>query len=60
MTVEARSLAVISELADNPPANLKDVSFQSAQEPLVLYIARVPGTSGMTLQRRCHMAHCNG
>ena len=46
VTVEARSLYAISELADNPPTDPRDVPFSSIQEPLVLYIARVPGTSG--------------
>ena len=47
--VEARSLAIISQIADNPPANPRDVTFWPTPQPLVLYIARVPGTRGMHL-----------
>ena len=49
--IEARSLAIISQIANNPPANPRDVTFRPTQQPLILYIARVPGTRGMHLFR---------
>ena len=54
--IEARSLAIISQVADNPPANPRDVTFRPTQQPLVLYIARVPGTRGLHFFR----LHCIG
>ena len=43
--VEARSLAALTSLAADPPLSLRDSSYP-IQEPLVLYIARVPGSRG--------------
>lgn len=44
--MEARSLASLNTLAANPPQYPEKPSEQK-QEPLVLYISRVPGTRGM-------------
>ena len=43
--MEARSLASLNLLAANPPSYPVNPTEQ-AQEPLVLYLARVPGTRG--------------
>ncbi len=43
--VEARSLASLITLASNPPQYPRNPT-EEAQEPLVLYIARVPGSKG--------------
>lgn len=45
--VQAGSLSKVIELADDPPAQLQRSSGTVVQEPLVLYIARVPGSRGM-------------
>lgn len=45
--VEAGSLAGVINLADNPPTYLQDRALPIVQEPLVLYIARVPGSRGI-------------
>ncbi len=42
--IQAKSLSNVVHLADNPPAS-PVVSLES-EEPLVLYIARVPGSPG--------------
>ena len=44
--VLAGSLASIIELADNPPERLPQRATQLVQQPLTLYIARVPGSRG--------------
>jgi hypothetical protein len=44
--VEARSLSEVVALAANPPAELEIIGARRSQEPLVLYIARVPGSKG--------------
>lgn len=45
--IEARSLSELVALAANPPAELSLVnSIGKSHEPLVLYIARVPGSKG--------------
>jgi len=43
--VEARSLASLNYLAANPPQYPVNPT-ESLQEPLTLYISRVPGTRG--------------
>ena len=43
--VEARSLSSLTNLAANPPKYPRNPS-QRPQDPLVLYIARVPGSQG--------------
>lgn len=43
--VEARSLSSITTLAANPPLYPRNPT-QEIQQPLVLYIARVPGSKG--------------
>lgn len=43
--VEARSLAAINYLAANPPQYPVNPT-EEKQEPLTLYISRVPGTRG--------------
>lgn len=43
--VEARSLASLNYLAANPPQYPKKPN-EERQEPLILYISRVPGTRG--------------
>jgi len=43
--VEARSLSSLTTLAANPPRYPRNPT-QEIQEPLVLYIARVPGSRG--------------
>ncbi len=50
-TIEANSLFDIVKLADDPPLSSSDVNFQTIRTPLVLYIARVPGTNGMMAQK---------
>ncbi|KAG8529298.1 uncharacterized protein KY384_005934 [Bacidia gigantensis] len=44
--VEARSLANLVELADNPPIHYQE-NVDAYNQPLVLYVARVPGSKGM-------------
>lgn len=44
--VHAGSLATIIDLADDPPARLQHGLLQDVQQPLTLYIARVPGSRG--------------
>ena len=44
--MEARSLSDVLALAADPPANLQVEASQNVQEPLVLYIVRVPGSKG--------------
>ena len=44
--VLAGSLAGIIEFADNPPERLPQNASQLVQQPLTLYIARVPGSRG--------------
>ena len=48
--VLAGSLASIIELADNPPERLPQNASQLVQQPLTLYIARVPGSRGECFQ----------
>ncbi|KAF2152479.1 hypothetical protein K461DRAFT_278708, partial [Myriangium duriaei CBS 260.36] len=48
MTVEAQSLAAITNLAFNPPAR-PDLSSQTLSSPLTLYIVRVPGSRDVFL-----------
>lgn len=43
--MEAKSLASLNTLASNPP-QYPERPFDEKQEPLVLYISRVPGTRG--------------
>ncbi|KZF25890.1 hypothetical protein L228DRAFT_242272 [Xylona heveae TC161] len=47
-TVQARSLASVTWLAANPPKYLGN-SNQAVQQPLILYIARVPGSKDIFL-----------
>lgn len=44
--VQAGSLATVIDLADNPPERLHYGLLQDVQQPLTLYIARVPGSRG--------------
>lgn len=44
--IEARSLASLNYLAANPPQYPHNPAGER-QEPLTLYISRVPGTRGM-------------
>ena len=44
--IQAGSLANVMELADNPPKDPQDRTLAEVQQPLVLYIARVPGSKG--------------
>ena len=44
--VRAGSLATVIDLADNPPERLYHGLLQDVQQPLTLYIARVPGSRG--------------
>lgn len=44
--IQANSLADVVELAENPPKDPRAPVSRQAQEPLVLYIARVPGSRG--------------
>lgn len=44
--VEASSLSRVLSLADNPPLNPWNNAVPEIQQPLVLYIARVPGSKG--------------
>ena len=48
-TVHASSLATVVDLADNPPKDLPNymISDVEAAQPLILYIARVPGSRGL-------------
>ena len=50
--VLAGSLSSIIELADNPPERLPQNASQLVQQPLTLYIARVPGSRGECCQIR--------
>ena len=45
--VEAQSLAGVIDLADNPPVQYQEDIGPPLTSPLVLYIARVPGSRGM-------------
>ena len=44
--VAAGSLSTVINLADNPPLDPRDNAVVGVQQPLVLYIARVPGSKG--------------
>ena len=44
--IQARSLAHLVDLADSPPLHYESQAALKGQEPLVLYIARVPGSRG--------------
>lgn len=46
--VEAKSLSEVMALAENPPLKLEMNSTQEPHEKLVLYIARVPGSRGLS------------
>ena len=46
--IEARSLAAVLSVADDPPVNCR-ARAEGLQSQLVLYIARVPGSRGMQL-----------
>lgn len=46
--VEARSLSSLNHLAANPPQYPVNPS-EEKQEPLVLYLSRVPGSRGSLL-----------
>lgn len=43
--IQAKSLSSVVELADNPPAS-SHINIANL-DPLVLYIARVPGSQGL-------------
>ena len=49
--VEARSLASLLAAANSPPLDISTLStsYLTSTEPLVLYIARVPGSKGTTI-----------
>lgn len=49
--VQARSLASVVELADDPPQYSYLPTSVPLQERLVLYIARVPGSRGKGFSR---------
>ena len=44
--VEAGSLATVIDLANSPPEHLQYSPAIGVQQPLILYIARVPGSKG--------------
>ena len=44
--IQAKSLSEVVALAADPPAELGIECAQDSREPLVLYIARVPGSKG--------------
>ena len=44
--IAAGSLSSVLQLAENPPLNPRDNALLEVQHPLVLYIARVPGSKG--------------
>ena len=46
--IQAGSLANVMKLADNPPNDPQDRTLLEVQQPLILYIARVPGSKGET------------
>lgn len=46
--VEARSLSEVVALAENPPLTLEMDLTQEPHEKLILYIARVPGSRGLS------------
>ncbi|KAL8893118.1 MAG: hypothetical protein Q9215_000123 [Flavoplaca cf. flavocitrina] len=46
--IQAKSLSNVIRLADDPPA--LPYSDQEALDPLILYIARIPGNRGITIQ----------
>ena len=47
--IQAGSLASVMDLADNPPDHPLHSLTADLQQPLVLYIARVPGSHGISL-----------
>ena len=47
--IEARSLSSLTALASNPPAYPRNPTHER-HEPLVLYIARVPGSRGTAVK----------
>lgn len=51
--VEAQSLSAVLELAADPPADYQFDAYES-QEPIVLYIARIPGSMGQFERVSCH------
>jgi hypothetical protein len=50
--VEARSLSSLTQLASNPPAYPRNPT-HVRNDPLVLYIARVPGSKGTAVLTLC-------
>ena len=46
--IQAKSLSNVIRLADDPPA--LPYSDQEALDPLILYIARIPGNRGIMIQ----------
>ena len=44
--IQARSLVDVVDLADNPPLHYQHNALLKKEEPLVLYVARVPGSRG--------------
>ncbi len=58
--IHAGSLADVISLADNPPQEHQNRLLPNVQQPLVLYIARVPGSKGgfnLDVQRRVDNAN---
>ncbi|KAL9100013.1 MAG: hypothetical protein Q9163_004566, partial [Psora crenata] len=49
MMIQARSLAEVVDLAENPPFHYQQRALLKPSEPLVLYIARVPGSRDVFL-----------
>jgi hypothetical protein len=54
--VEARSLAALNNLASNPPQYPRNPA-HGRQEPLTLYISRVPGTKGASSRTYVPVRH---
>ena len=52
--IQAKSLSSLVTLADDPPPTI--YSDQESLDPLVLYIARVPGNRGLMIEERAFMA----
>jgi hypothetical protein len=48
--VEANSLSDITQIASNPPKYPRNPT-EKPRSPLILYIARVPGSKGKLLER---------
>lgn len=58
-SIEARSLSALTAIASNPPAYPRNPT-QKKDDPLALYIVRVPGSRGMLYPPSHYWTTCFG